>query len=396
MAHPLSANSSTTTLAQVLEGVSNTATAEIAAAMTDVAVAELGQSRSDQFPVVTIDLQDRLVGDSIVNESDYILRVEQKFVDWGHSNETVSARESAVDARKSAEREAILDAGLQSIEAFFGIHIINQKLISNRSHRESLRELQEMMERRVDSNISPVLDLQEVNSRLDLLEGADQRLVADRREHQLRLIRVSGVHVEGPLVSGCLRSTELNDETLVNEALAFSPTLERLRHQADTHTFDEKAIESTKYPGLTVGYRADSEPAGDGFDQRAYLALRYELRTGGDLAAKMASARAKHLEQRALYRQDAEIIAQTVGAWVSTYRTSAYLVDLYERIVSSKISQKESHLRRFLVGRSSWRDVLGAQQEIADSMAARIDASGATCLASESLALLTGGIDGPR
>ena len=62
-------------------------------------------------------------------------------------------------------------------------------------------------------------------------------------------------------------------------------------------------------------------------------------------------------------------------------------------VAHSKVGQKESHLRRFLVGRSSWRDVLGAQQEVVESMAARIDASGAVCLASISLSLLAGGTD---
>ena len=47
-----------TTIGQVITGVSETAGVEIAAAMTDVAVAELGQSQSDKFPVVTIDAQD--------------------------------------------------------------------------------------------------------------------------------------------------------------------------------------------------------------------------------------------------------------------------------------------------------------------------------------------------
>ena len=380
-----------TTIGQVITGVSETAGVEIAAAMTEVAVAELGQSQSDKFPVVTVDAQDTVAGEAITNEPEYILRIEQMLLDWGQSTEDVLARESAVEARKSAEREALLDAALQAVESFFSIHIINQKLVSNQGHRLSLRELQEMMRRRVENNVSPSLDLQEVTSRIDLLDVADQRLVTDRRKHQLTLIRLAGVSVEEPSVGDCQRSTPLDEESLVREALASSPTLERLRHEADIHTFDERALGAMRLPGVVAGYRADSKLDGNEFDQRAYLSLRYELRTGGDLSARMAKMRAKSLEQRALHRRDAEVIAQTVGTWVSTYQTSVYLEDTYRRFVSSKVSQKESHLRRFLVGRSSWRDVLGAQQEIVESMAARIDASGAICLASTSLSLLAGG-----
>ena len=379
-----------TTIGQVITGVSDTAGVQIATAMTEVAVAELGQSESDKFPVVTVDAQDILAGDSITNEPEYILRIEQMLLDWGQSTEDVLARESAVAARRSAEREALLDAVLQAVEAFFSIHIINQKLVSNQGHRLSLQELQEMMRRRVENNVSPSLDLQEVTSRIDLLGVADQRLVTDRRRHQLTLIRLAGVSVEEPSVGDCRRSTPLDEESLVREALASSPTLERLRHEADVHTFDGRALGAMRLPGVVGGYRADSKLDGNEFDQRAYLALRYELRTGGDLDARIAKMRAKTLEQRALHRRDAEVIAQTVGAWVSTYQTSVYLADTYRRVVSSKVDQKESHLRRFLVGRSSWRDVLGAQQEVVESMAARIDASGGVCLASMSLSLLSG------
>ena len=385
-----------TTIGQVLVGVSETAGVQIASAMTEVAVAELDRSQSDKFPVVTVDAQDTLAGDSITNEPEYILRIEQMILDGGQLEEDILARRSAVEARKSAEREALLDATLQAVEAFFSVHTINQKLVSNQGHRRSLQELQEMMRRRVENNVSPSLDLQEVTGRIDLLAVADQRLVAEKRKHQLTLIRLAGVSVEEPLVADCRRSTPLDEESLVREALESSPTLERLRHEADIHTFDERALAAMRLPGVVGGYRADSKLDGNEFDQRAYLALRYELRTGGDLDARMAEMRAKALEQRALHRRDAEVIAQTVGNWVSTYQTSVYLADTYRRVVSLKADQKESHLRRFLVGRSSWRDVLGAQQEIVESMAARIDASGAVCLASTALSLLAGGTHEPR
>ena len=172
-----------------------------------------------------------------------------------------------------------------------------------------------MMRRRVENNVSPSLDLQEVTSRIDLLDVADQRLMTERRKHQLTVIRLAGVSVEEPSVGDCRSSTPLDEESLVREALASSPTLERLRHEADIHTFDERALEAMRFPGVVGGYRADSKLDGNEFDQRAYLALRYELQTGGDLDARMAKMRAKSLEQRALHRRDAEVIAETVGTW---------------------------------------------------------------------------------
>ena len=155
-----------TTVRQVLAGVTDTASAEVAAALTQVAVAELGQSRSSQAPVVTIDAQDELAGDPVSSEPEAILRVEQMLLDWGRSDGDVSGRESALEARKSAEREAVLDAGLQSIEAFYGIGAIKQKIAANEENRTALADLRDMMERRVANDVSPSIDLHEVATRL--------------------------------------------------------------------------------------------------------------------------------------------------------------------------------------------------------------------------------------
>lgn len=380
-----------TTVRQVLAGVTDTASAEVAAALTQVAVAELDQSRSSQAPVVTIDAQDELAGDPVSSEPEAILRVEQMLLDWGRSDGDVSGRESALEARKSAEREAVLDAGLQSIEAFYGIGAIKQKIAANEENRTALVELRDMMERRVANDVSPSIDLHEVATRLDLLDIADHRLGADRRKLQLTLIRLAGVNVEDPEIQDCERDAALDEERAVRDAISFSPTLDRIRHQAEAFVFDAAALEADRLPSLVAGYRADSRLDGNEFDQRAYLALRYELQTGGELEARRAAQHARQLEQRALLRRDAEVVTQTVGAWVSTYRTSVSLVEVYRRLVSAKVKQKESHLRRFLAGRSSWRDVLSAQQEVADARTARIDAASAVCLASTSLSLLTGG-----
>ena len=61
---PVEASSSehATTIDQVLEGVSSTATVGIAEATTSIAVAEMSQSRSAQFPVVTVDAQGNVMG----------------------------------------------------------------------------------------------------------------------------------------------------------------------------------------------------------------------------------------------------------------------------------------------------------------------------------------------
>ena len=78
--------------------------------------------------------------------------------------------------RRSGEQEAVLDAALQSAEAFYEISVINRKLQANKENRRVLENLKSMMERRVANRVSPNIELHEVTSRIDLLDISDRRL----------------------------------------------------------------------------------------------------------------------------------------------------------------------------------------------------------------------------
>lgn len=381
------------TIEDVLRGVAQTADVEVASAKTETARAELDQTLSQKSPNITLDAQGEVVGDSDAGEPEYILRVEQTLFDWGRSDEAIVGRRSLVGASASGEREALLDAALRSVEAFFGIATANQKLAINHANRQSLLDLREMIERRVQSNVSPSVELDEVVMRLDLLDITDERLSSERRRQQLAMRRLTGLQVDRPTVSRCMDDRLPDEESLIKGVLAVSPTLERIRLEADAHSADARSLDASGLPTLVAGYRSDSDFNGADFEQRVYLALRYQFQSGGELRSKVAAERARYLEQQAILRKEIETITQTVSAWVSARSTSRSLVALYDRILNSKLRQKDSHLRRFLVGRSSWRDVLSAQQEIVDTQLSRVDSEMSACLAGASLDLMLGGID---
>lgn len=379
------------TVEEVLRGIAQGADAEVAVAITEIARAELGQARSQKAPNIKIDAQGDVAGDPDPTEPEYVLQAEQMLFDWGNADESIAGRRSAMDASASGEREALLDAGLRSLEAFYGVGAVNAKLLAHKNTRDSLTELRDMMRRRVESNVSPGIELEEVIIRLDLLEISEQRLASEKRRHQLLLKRLTGLDVDTPVMSDCSVAQPRDEEALIRSALAISPTLERIRHQAEVHLSDARALGASSLPSLVAGYRSDSQLNGADFDQRAYIALRYRFQAGGEVQSRVAAQRAMYLEQQALLRKEAETVTQTVGAWVSAYQTSISLVGVYDRVMASKLKQKESHLRRFLAGRSSWRDVLNSQQEIADTRVSRIDSEITVCLAAKSLDLLSSG-----
>lgn len=387
---PASVSAEALTLDQVLATLEQTADAEVAAAMTDIASAELRQAESQGSPNVTMDAQGDLAGGEGSTQSEYRLTVEQTLFDWGRADRLVDSRRSTVESRQNSEREALLDAALQTAEMFYGVGSVNEKMASNQATRNSLVELRDMIQRRVESNVSPGIDLEEVKIRLDLLDIADHQLASEKSRQKLSLVRLTGLDVDRPSLSGCLEERPIDEARLVERALESSPTLARVRRRAEAHGFETEALDAGGLPTLVGGYRSDSDLDGDGFDQRVYLGLRYQFQAGGELESKIAAERARYLEQMALLRKEAEVLTQTVSAWVNAYQTSRSLVAVYDRILASKVRQKQSHLRRFLAGRSSWRDVLNAQQEVADARISRIDSRVSACLASSSLDLLTG------
>ena len=378
---------------EILRAVSQTAEVEVARARSGVAAAELDQARSGRLPNVTLDAQGDIAGEANAREPEYVLRVEQTLLDWGATDETIAGRRSTLVARQSAEAEALLDAALTATEAFYSIAAINQKLEANSQSRESLRELEEMMRRRVANNVSPQIELGEVVTRIDLLEIAAHGLGSERRRQQLVLERLTGTQVDEPVVGSCAVETVSDEAELIRSALEASPTLARIRLEAEAYQSDAASLDASGRPTVVAGYRSDSDLDGGGFDQRAYLALRYELQTGGELGSRVAQARARYIEQQALLRKSAETITQTVSSWASAYQTSLSLAGVYRRIVDSRTEQRASHLRRFMVGRSSWRDVLNAHREVTEARVAEIDSVTRTCLALRSLELLAGGYD---
>ena len=72
-----------------------------------------------------------------------------------------------------------------------------------------------------------------------------------------------------------------------------------------------------------------------------YLGLRYQFQAGGELESKIAAERARYLEQMALLRKEAEVLTQTVSAWVNAYQTRS-LVAVYDRIHSLEFASSHT------------------------------------------------------
>ena len=174
----------------------------------------------------------------------------------------------------------------------------------------------------------------------------------------------------------CRRSAPLVEGSLVRDALVLRPRWPGWAIQADRLAFDGKAIEATRLPSLVAGYRADPKLDGNDFDQRAYLALRYELRTGGDLGGPERRRAGEGYSSSGPCTGETRRILRRPSGRGSAPTGPPIAAGLRFTGRSSRFegwSRRESHLRRFLVGRSSWRDVLSAQREVAEARAAQID-----------------------
>ena len=110
-------------------------------------------------------------------------------------------------------------------------------------------------------------------------------------------------------MSDCVRPAPLVEESLVRDALVFSP---RWPGWVTQRTATPTTGKRLRRPASQVWSPVTGPtPSWTVTTLITYLALRYELRTGGDLGARVPPA-GQGLEQRALYRRDAKP-PQTVG-----------------------------------------------------------------------------------
>lgn len=288
------------------------------------------------------------------------LTVEMPLWTGGQIASTISRAKKVESAAVARWHEAVLGLALETAQAYFNI-VLYSRL--EQLYRDSLDEHQKLvgsMQRRVEQEVSPLVDLELARSRTAQI---DQELASihAQREAALRnlaeLVRDPDYEL-GPEPQFDVSALPLDWSKAVDEAVAYNPTRSRLLLEADAAKDEVGITRSGLFPRISAQY-SYSEITGS----RVGVGVRMQSSSGLSQAAAVSSASARYAQSlgqvQLAERQIRQDMAGDIAAFDAAVRRA--LASREASVISQRVSQ--SYMRQFIAGRRSWLDVMNALRE---------------------------------
>lgn len=353
------------------------------------AQAERESAGWQRFPTLSAEASTRNVAGST-----RALRLDQPLWAGGRIEAGIDQADGRLRAAQVAVEETQLDLKLRVVAAAGEALRQQARLRVAEAQVSEMDQLQDMIRRRVDQEVSPVADLNLAKARR--LSSVGERTAVQQalaaalvQLTQLAGDTVSGVKTPPAAMDSTERLTGLTE--VQDQAVQHAPQLRRLRFEAEA----AEAVVRVRRAALTpqVVLRLESvhaSGAAGGTDNRALLMLQMQPGAGlsavsaiGAAEAALQSTREAHEAAR---RDVLERVALAWTEWQAARERSA----LNEQIRSSAADVAASYGRQFVTGRKSWVDVLNAVREAGQADLAGVDARWQAQAAVWRLKLLTG------
>lgn len=249
--------------------------------------------------------------------------------------------------------------------AFFEILRLESRLKAAVANEAEHVRLQQVIQRRAKSEISPKTDETQADARLS-------QATADRLQTQ-RLIEAARLALEqamgrsrvGELAAPpAVSLTQWSESSLLEAALAYAPERKRLLMQVETAEAQIALARAQIMPTLVAGYQSQLGTLQVGQERsRAYLGLQFQSGAGlSSLSAVQVAIARKLAAQDAIEAHDRQLTQTVRSAW-SESKTLAAQLEPVRALLGGSDEIVASYLRQFQVGRKNWLDVLNAQRE---------------------------------
>jgi outer membrane protein, adhesin transport system len=310
------------------------------------------------------------------------IRVQQTL--WA-GGRLVAGTESA-EFRRQAAQNALFETrntiALRTLEAWQGWKTSLGRERAALLLIEQLDRLSGMMQRRVEQQVSPPIELQQLKIRVsqakaELLtarssqEIARQRILQWAGSDSLQLLAAPSKIKDKPLSGIDSRQNSLissSHDTAMKLELAAKRASALLRSDAEIQAMrsDVKQKRAEQWPSVYA--RLDRQFNSGGLFSRkpentVFVGLQYTLGAGLSLRSQIETAESKVLSQQnereALQRQ----ILETYRAEWREYQTTLERITLAMEVTGSNSAVIESYTRLFVAGRRSWLELLNALRE---------------------------------
>lgn len=359
------------------------------------AAAELDGASWQRYPTPSLEINSDNSG-----VTTGLLRVQQPLWAGGRIDAGIDAASSRHHASTSAVRETQQEILLRVIAAY--VEALRQQAREEtlaRNVREHERLLG-LITRRVEHEASPRVDLELAQSRLYQARNELSQVTLGLANALTQLSELSGMRVRrvGELGADSALGPQYR-ESMLDQALAWSPTLSRLGFEEEAAQAEVESKRSVYKPQVSLRFESAhaSAPLNGNLDYTTNrLMLVLEAQTGAGLSARSGV-------EAALGRLDAARQQRAVALRDLQERLSIDWDELRaarERFENATLASKsakevyESYARQYTAGRKTWLDVLNTVRESALSDIAATDANAQAEAAALRLKLLTGNLTG--
>lgn len=316
------------------------------------------------------------------------VRIEQSLWTGGRIDGEVSSAQAGIRRADHVVAAAQNDIMIKVLNAFTELARVQARQLAARSNVDEHLRLAQMIERRVDSNISPASDGVLASARFSQAKAELNQLEALAIRSRSTLGQALGRPVSAIALPEQRNMGQYSLEALVKAALDYAPALQQLAAELDAARADVEVKKSVALPQVKL--RVDRTVGGAFPNTQAYIALEYQTGAGLSAYAAVREAEAR-VDAVALQAEAArrDLIDSVSADWAD-YRSFAVQVRDLEKQVESTTSVFDSFVRQYAVGRKGWTDVLNAQREVAQARYQLADAVWGQFRAAVRLQIATG------
>lgn len=336
--------------------------------------ADLQASQRQRWPTFSANLENR--SSQVSAAYTQILRLQQTLWDAGRVNARIEEAQAMVEANTQRVSMAAIQIGIQVVNAWQQLQVADARLSVASATLAKLTDYKLQMQRRVDAQVSPIIDLELVSSRLSQAQVEQVQATNNRQVALHRLEQYTGLRGLAQLPHRFEASHEdlslLDAPTIDWQHTAQShPSVLKAQQDMQAALLRLKAKQAEQFPQVYV--RVDRPLNAANNSTNAFIGLSYTpgagLATG--LEAQALSSRSASLEQavEAAKREVEEVLntdrneLESAKQRIKVLRTAVLGAQLVDA----------SYNRQFAAGRKSWLDLMNASRELTQSQYALAD-----------------------
>lgn len=300
------------------------------------------------------------------------LIVKQHLWDGGTLKAGVDVANKNVDLARATVDEQTQSIAVRTLDAWRTFVLTQQKALIVDQGISRLHALRQMMQRRVDAQVSPRVELELVRARVIQLQVERDALLADRDLAVDRLAQLTGAEIDvsmpasqlmarwADLISrGWRQPTSDALKTLGDE----QPSVRRSRLEASVASAEVQQREANQWPQIYLQYQQGvGTPITN--EKKLVLGVSYVPGAGWSsqslLDAALARSRAKAFASLSSLREARE----NIEAKVQAIRRAETLAKSWQPSVTASESLLASYQRQFVAGRKTWQEVLTQLHEL--------------------------------